>query len=208
MIVVGWDVGGANIKAASLNLTSPDRVQVIQEPFALWREPHRLSATLIGIATRLNGCADTMAITMTAELADCFETKRAGVGFILDAFEAAFRGMPLRVYGTDGAFHSIADARRSPIDVAAANWMASATIVARLFPDAVFVDVGSTTTDIVPITGGQIKAGARTDPARLVSGELVYTGSLRTSVAAIVRSVPLNGSRCGVAAEYDLHPLR
>ena len=41
----------------------------------------------------------------------------------------------------------------------------------------------------------------RTDPARLGSGELVYTGALRTPVCAIVRAVPLHGALCRVAAE-------
>jgi hypothetical protein len=73
--------------------------------------------------------------------------------------------------------------------------------VARTFPDALFLDVGSTTTDVIPIVGGRVAARGRTDPARLRTGELVYTGALRTPVCAIVRSVPLRGRRCRVAAE-------
>jgi hypothetical protein len=79
--------------------------------------------------------------------------------------------------------------------------MASATLVARTFPDALFLDVGSTTTDVIPIVAGHVAVRGRTDPARLRSGELVYTGALRTPVCAIVRWVPLRGRRCRVAAE-------
>jgi probable H4MPT-linked C1 transfer pathway protein len=85
--------------------------------------------------------------------------------------------------------------------VAAANWMASATLAAGAFPRALFVDVGSTTTDVIPIAAGRVAARGRTDPGRLRSGELVYTGALRTPVCAIARSVPLRGRRCRVAAE-------
>src|SRR5205085_469250 len=92
-------------------------------------------------------------------------------------------------------------ARARPHEVAAANWMASATLVARTVPDALFIDVGSTTTDIIPIAGGEVAAAGRTDPARLRSGELVYTGCLRTPVCAIVRSVPQSGGRTRVASE-------
>jgi len=49
---------------------------------------------------------------------------------------------------------------------------------------------------------GLVVARGTTDTARLRSGELVYTGVLRTPVAAIVRSVPLRGRRCRVSAEY------
>ena len=52
----------------------------------------------------------------------------------------------------------------------------------------------------------------RTDPERLLAGELVYTGALRTNVAAIVRRVPLRGGECPVASELfavsgDVHVL-
>jgi len=143
-----------------------------------------------------------MAVTMTAELADCFANKREGVAGVLSAFSRAFPDVEPWVYGTDGVFRSATMARRQPYRVAAANWMASATFVSKMFPDALFVDVGSTTTDIIPIVGGRVVARGTTDTGRLRSGELVYTGVLRTPVASIVRSVPLRGRRCRVSAEY------
>jgi hypothetical protein len=197
-MIVGWDVGGANIKAASLCGPSPC---VVERPFALWREPGRLGEVLTEIAHGL-GPAEQMAITMTAELADCFATKREGVGSVLDAFETAFPDVRLRIFGVDARFRSVAEARRWPLRVAAANWMASATLVAETEPDALFIDVGSTTADVVPIVGGRVVARGHSDPARLRSGELVYTGALRTPVSAIVRTLPLRGRRCRVAAEH------
>ena len=198
--ILGWDVGGANVKAARIGAEGESAPQVLERPFALWREPHRLPAVLCETADRLGG-AGTMAVTMTAELADCFATKREGVAFVLDAFRTAFPDVRPWVYGVDGRFRSAEAARRRPHRVAAANWMASATLVARTFPDALFLDVGSTTTDVIPIVGGRVAARGRTDPARLRTGELVYTGALRTPVCAVVRSVPLRGRRCRVAAE-------
>src|SRR5213592_309477 len=188
--ILGWDVGGANIKAALLRDGNRCDAEIIERPFALWREPQRLPGILNEIHDRL-GRAQTMGITMTAELADCFATKREGVGFVLDAFRTAFPDVDPWVFGTDGQFRSVATARNRPEDVAAANWVASAMLVARSFPEALFLDVGSTTTDIIPIVGGRVAARGRTDMARLLSGELVYTGALRTPVAAIVRWVPL-----------------
>jgi probable H4MPT-linked C1 transfer pathway protein len=198
--ILGWDVGGANIKAARIGEDGQSEPRVFERPFALWREPHRLPVVLAEAADQLGG-ARTMAVTMTAELADCFATKREGVVFVLDAFRTAFPEVQPWVYGVDGRFRSAEAARRRPHRVAAANWMASATLVARTFSDALFLDVGSTTTDVIPIVAGRVAARGRTDPARLRTGELVYTGALRTPVCAIVRSVPLRGRRCRVAAE-------
>jgi len=202
--ILGWDVGGANVKAARVEIDRgglPSTPVVLERFLPLWREPHRLTAVLAETAGHL-GRAGAMAVTMTAELADCFATKREGVGFVLDAFDEAFPGVDLLVYGVDGRFRSAAEARREPLEVAAANWMAGAALVARIVPDALFVDVGSTTADIIPIVSGRVAACGRTDPARLASGELVYTGAQRTPVCAIVHTVPFGGRRCRVAAEH------
>ena len=152
-----------------------------------------------------------VAVTMTAELSDVFRTKREGVHFVLDAVEAVSRA-PVRVFTTAGELVDAATARARPLDAAASNWVATALLVGRFVPDALLVDVGSTTTDVIPVVGGRVAAVGRTDPERLLAGELVYTGVVRTNVAAIVRSVPLRGGQCPVASELfavsgDVHVL-
>ena len=138
---------------------------------------------------------------MTAELSQLFRTKREGVHFVLDAMGAAFPGSMQHVYMTDGSFVAPAAARERPLEAAAANWLATASIVAKTHPDALLVDVGSTTSDVIPIVGGRVAARGRTDPARLASGELVYTGAVRTPVEAIVSQVPFVSATAAVSAE-------
>ena len=72
---------------------------------------------------------------MTAELSQAFRTKREGVGFVLDALEAAFPAARLQVYTVDGRFVGPAEARARPLSVGAANWAATASLVARIRPD-------------------------------------------------------------------------
>jgi probable H4MPT-linked C1 transfer pathway protein len=105
------------------------------------------------------------------------------------------------VLTTAGELVSLAAARARPWDVAAANWMATALAVARAHPDALLVDVGSTTADIVPVAGGRVAATGYNDLERLLAGELVYTGVLRTNLAAIAPRVPVRGAWCPVASE-------
>jgi len=203
--ILGWDVGGANIKAVRIRGEEPpSESDVVQHPFPLWREPEGLASMLGEVADRLGGTGAVrdMAITMTGELADCFATKREGVIFVLDAFRSAFPEIEQHVFGVDGRFRSSAEAREEPHQIAAANWMASARLVSRTYSDVVLIDVGSTTTDITPVVDGRVAAVGRTDTERLAAGELVYTGVLRTPVCAIVRSVPLGGGPCPVAAEH------
>ena len=209
--VLGWDVGGAFVKAAVVEAESGERtVRTASRPFEIWRDKHALSDVLRALAAELPA-PESVAVTMTAELSDVFRTKREGVGFVLDAVEAVSR-VPVRVFTTTGEFVDGATARARPLDAAASNWVATAVLVGRFVPDAILVDIGSTTTDVIPVVSGRVAAVGRTDPERLLAGELVYTGALRTNVAAIARRVPLRGEDCPVASELfavsgDAHVL-
>jgi probable H4MPT-linked C1 transfer pathway protein len=192
------DIGGANTKAA--RLAGPS-LRTVSRPFEIWRDRRALTAVLREVAAEV-GPADAAAITMTAELSDAFRTKREGVAFVLDAVEHALGDRPLSVLTTAGELVSAEAARARPREVAAANWVATALAVADAYPDALLIDVGSTTTDIVPIAGGRVAATGHEDLERLLAGELVYTGALRTNLAAIAPRVPVRGGSCPVASEY------
>ena len=205
---LAMDIGGANTKAARWQNGS---LRTVSRPFEIWRDREALSAVLREVAAAA-GPADAVAITMTAELSDAFRTKREGVAFVLDAAEEALGDRPLRVLTTAGELVSMAAARARPWDVAAANWVATALAVADAYPDALLIDIGSTTTDIVPIAAGRVAATGHDDLGRLLAGELVYTGVLRTNLAAIAPRVPIRGAWCPVSSEYfaisaDVHLL-
>ena len=192
------DIGGANTKAARLEGTS---LRTVSRPFEVWRDRQALSAVLRDVTAEV-GSADAVAVTMTAELSDAFRTKREGVTFVLDAVEDALGDRPLSVLTTAGDLVSMTAARARPLDVAAANWVATALAVADAHPDALLIDVGSTTADVVPIAAGRVAASGYDDLERLRAGELVYTGVLRTNLAAIAPRVPVRGGWCPVASEY------
>jgi probable H4MPT-linked C1 transfer pathway protein len=64
------------------------------------------------------------------------------------------------------------------------------------------VDIGSTTTDIVLFSAQQVQIQGFTDYQRLVSGELLYTGIIRTAVMAVAQQAYFNGEQQGLMAEY------
>jgi probable H4MPT-linked C1 transfer pathway protein len=131
--------------------------------------------------------ADVVAVTMTGELCDCFESKRQGVLVILDAVTAVAGSTPVLVWLNDGHFVDVSTARATPLHAASANWLALATFAGRYAPKgpALLIDIGSTTTDIVPLIDGLPVPKGRTDPERLRSSELVYTGVRRTPLCAL-----------------------
>jgi (4-(4-[2-(gamma-L-glutamylamino)ethyl]phenoxymethyl)furan-2-yl)methanamine synthase len=182
-LVLGLDVGGANLKAAHSGTGHARSV-----PYALWREPAGLADALRSMIRQMPA-ADTLAVTMTGELCDCFATKREGVAAILDAVNAAAGALPILVWQTDGRFVSPAEARAAPLRTAAANWLATATFAARHVSPrdpAMLCDIGSTTTDLVPLLDGKPVPRGRTDSERLAASELVYTGVRRTPVCALL----------------------
>jgi (4-(4-[2-(gamma-L-glutamylamino)ethyl]phenoxymethyl)furan-2-yl)methanamine synthase len=209
--VIGLDIGGANTKAAVVDGGGPART--VSEPFEVWRDPGGMSGVIADVVGRLGPDGVPVAMTTTAELVDVFASKRDGVLYVLDAAHRALPGRRLRVMTTTGDLIDVRDARSTPLWCAAANWVATALLVARTLPEAILVDCGGTTTDVIPIFGGAVAARGRTDLDRLLAGELLYTGALRTNVAAVVSHVPIAGRPCPVSSELfaitaDAHLLR
>ena len=79
--ILGLNIGGANLKAAH----SGGDIRV--QPFALWKNPAGLTGVLADLLASMPP-ADMLAVTMTGELCDCYESKRQGVLAILDAVAA------------------------------------------------------------------------------------------------------------------------
>jgi probable H4MPT-linked C1 transfer pathway protein len=179
--VLALDIGGANLKAAHANGVC------LLQPFALWKQPAGLAHALRDLFRQLPPF-DLLAVTMTGELCDCFATKRQGVEAILDAVEEAAPMSWVLVWRTDGGLTDITAARREPLHVAAANWLALAEFGGRYLPHGagLLVDVGSTTTDVVPLWHGKPIPQGRTDFERLRCRELVYTGVRRTPLCALL----------------------
>lgn len=193
--VVGWDIGGAHLKAAHCSGRRLESVR--QLPTPLWLGLHHLDAAAATILDSLPPAPVRHAVTMTGELADLFPDRHRGVCGIADAFAAALaRRRPqddLRFFAGDAGLLPHARVAECSRDIASANWLASAAWCAAALGDGVLVDLGSTTTDIVPFAGGRIRAAGAGDAARLESGELAYLGLLRTPLMALAQRVPFAG---------------
>jgi (4-(4-[2-(gamma-L-glutamylamino)ethyl]phenoxymethyl)furan-2-yl)methanamine synthase len=207
MQVLGWDIGGANLKASN------GATQSLEREFPLWKQPERLAEALAGLSEAFEP-TELWAVTMTGELADCFRTKREGVERILKSVQEAAAGIPVIVWTTAGEFVPVDEALEWPLLAAASNWLALATWVGRMVPhgNALLIDIGSTTADIIPLRDGFPDPLGRTDVERLQSGELVYTGWRRTPVATMASEVVFRGQLCPLAAELfatalDVHLL-
>ncbi|MGI9177175.1 MAG: hydantoinase/oxoprolinase family protein [Pirellulales bacterium] len=196
--VLALDIGGANIKAADGAGWSAS------VPFAMWREPQRLTDAVSSIIR--GRTPQQLVVTMTGEIADCFSSRAAGVRHIVESATAAATacgcGDP-GIYLTDGQIVTPAEAVARPLAAAASNWHAVARLAAAslTMPRGLLIDIGSTTTEIVSLVAGQPAPLASDDAGRMLSGELVYTGVDRSPLPAIVRRLPHGPIRRPIAAE-------
>jgi probable H4MPT-linked C1 transfer pathway protein len=180
--LVGIDVGGANVK-----VVAGDEVFVHYCP--LWSK-----APLKDLLLAHRSGNDRAAVVMSGELADCFVNKMDGIRWICSQVSDAFPGAVF--YGTDATFHP------GPVrELAAANWLVSADYLRDRYPGSVLVDIGSTTTDVIPLSRFESLKGLG-DLERLQKGYLLYTGMLRTTIPALIRSVAIDGRDTPVSAEY------
>jgi len=147
----------------------------------------------IRAANAILGQADIHAVTMTAELSDAFEDRLRGVASIAAIFTHEIDALRIVFYAGAAGFVGKAEVARAAPAIASANWRASAALVARGRAEALFMDMGSTTTDIIPIRGGAVMALGDDDAARLARGELVYTGLLRGAPATGLALAPVDG---------------
>jgi probable H4MPT-linked C1 transfer pathway protein len=198
--VIGWDLGGAHLKAARLNRSGAVE-GVLQLPCPLWQGLPHLQLALAQAEASL-GTAPRHGVTMTGEMVDLFADRGEGVARLVGLMRERCPEAALRFYAGREGFVDAEQALAAAPRVASANWMASATMVAAQMADALFLDIGSTTTDLTVVRHGQVAARGHGDGARLVAGELVYTGVVRTPLMAVAPRVPFAGDWVPQMAEY------
>ncbi len=197
-ITLGLDAGGAHLKAALIEDGRVADARQIACP--LWMGMDRLDAALAE-ARPLAARASRVAVTMTGELSDIFANRREGVEKLVSRLTAEF-GAGARFWMGPRGFGTAEDALGDFAAAASTNFLATAAFVATRLENALLVDMGSTTTDIIPIVGGRPAPLGVTDAGRLATGELVYTGLTRTALMAIATAAPFRGEWQGLAREY------
>lgn len=199
---IGWDIGGAHTKAVHLNVLGVV-LNAHQVPCALWRGLGELEVAVAEVLRQF-ALVDHQVhhvVTMTGELVDLFPNRRHGV----EAIARLLRGLlgeNVRFYAASHGFVSYTQVAQYSSWIASTNWHASASVIAQRVPDAILVDMGSTTTDIIPIRHGKVAMVGFSDAERMRDDTLVYTGVVRTPIMALATKLSFEGREVNVAAEY------
>ncbi|WP_405269020.1 hydantoinase/oxoprolinase family protein [Methanobrevibacter sp.] len=203
MKVAGFDIGGANTDLAVIDFEGEEikSIEVDFEYLPMWSNNDDLSRVLVELIEKICPISeiDAVGISMTAELVDAYDTKKEGVLDVVKKCEQTF-DCPIAYVGIDGML-SKEEINETPLKAAAANWIATVQIATLISDNCIFIDTGSTTTDIIPIKDGKECAIGKSDFERSATGELVYTGTLRTNLASFLDKIEFDGKEYRVASE-------
>ncbi len=197
--VAGWDIGGAHLKMALCENGVVTHAATLKT--SMWLGIDEVRKGLETLRTEVPAGAAN-AFTMTAELSDGFANRGEGVEGILTLIEEEFGVEHTRIYAGRAGFADTAHARDLATEIASANWHATAALAAGMVGEALFVDMGSTTTDILALRDGKVANTGYSDAERLLSGELVYTGFTRSALIGIAERVPVGGTMTPLMNEY------
>ena len=216
------DIGGANTKAALLDFKDKKIINTYSyiEYFPFWEK------TITEIQTLLRRVVENLveknnitledinyiAVTITAELSDAFQTKREGILIILNALDKIFDKNKLKFITNRSKFIDYNTAKSDYFLIFGANWSSTALFLGQFIPTCILIDAGSTTIDIIPIIDSIPVPKGKDDISRLMNHELIYTGGLRASIPSITHHVPYKGKNVRVSFENfalisDIHRI-
>lgn len=199
---IGWDIGGAHVKVAVIQ--EHQIIAIYQAPCPLWQGLDKLEFAVQTLLAKLPlEINQRHALTMTGELVDLFANRHDGVQQIIHTMTRLLASDNVQIFCGKHGLLSVTAIDETHYDaIASANWLASATLAAKQIHNGLFVDMGSTTTDILLCENGHVVAQGFSDYERLISGELIYSGIVRTPVMAVVQSIWDNGKNVGIMAEH------
>ncbi len=200
--LIGWDLGGAHLKAAAF--LGKRLVSVVQKPCPLWlglTRFHEAARDILEDFAPSPHCRH--AVTMTGELADLFGNREEGVFGLLQALGEHVSKDHIEVFaGTKGFLPANRVNAEDVPTIASANWLATGLYAAARVKGGVLVDIGSTTTDLLLLRDGEVLTRGYTDGERLAFEELVYCGVVRTPLMALAERAPFAGEWIGLMAEH------
>ncbi len=213
MKFMGLDIGGANTDCIIIEVDDEFNIlstKKYKQYLPFWKDYDKLPECLMKLSEN-DRDIDVICVSITAELADCYLTKKEGVLDISQKVVNTFKDKIIKFVTFEG-LKDYKYVKENPLSAAAANWIGTVNTIKYIKNDCIFMDMGTTTTDIIPIKNRKEITTGYSDTERLGSGELVYTGLLRTNLACIVNEVPINNIPTKVSSELftitaDIHRI-
>ncbi len=196
-LYLGWDIGGAHTKLSTIK---PNSSAFDIYKCHLWESTNPLKKIISSICGKYKKKFNVInIITMSGEMSDIFESRSKGVKYILNIFDTVNKNN--YVFSIKKPFFFKLSKSISSESISSANWFATAKFLETKINNAIAIDIGSTTTDIMLIKEGKCINKNYSDLLRLQSSELIYMGVLRTPVHAVTKEILSHQKRFPIIPE-------
>ena len=188
LIKIGWDLGGAHIKYC-VESEASNTIWYDIIDFDFWKDYTKLSTLIISVCEKYHKKGSLLEnyFTMSAEMCDCFDNRRAGVKYILNEIKKI--KYDSYIFSKGGFSKLNSKYKVYPNKVGSYNWYASALFVSKFIDNVIVVDFGSTTCDFSIIKNGKILNRRTSDINGMLTKELLYTGCARTPIYAHISEI-------------------
>ena len=134
MKIMGLDIGGANTDCAIIEINDEKQIKSIKKSkyLPMWIENDKLPECLLKLSQDDLDSIDVVCVTMTAELADSYESKTEGVLDISKKVMTIFNDKIVKFVTFDG-LKSYDDILENPLNAAAANWVGTSNAIKYLY---------------------------------------------------------------------------
>lgn len=190
--VLGIDIGGKNIKYTVL---TPEKGKYhidggIIHSISMKMELDHILKRLLARIPEVSCIGVTMSFPVS------YRDFQKGVEKIVNSFVNSEPGAPVLLVDFQGDLWSLRDAvTAEPVRFSASNFFGSAFLASKICDNAVMIDTGSTSTDIILIKNGRplIMGKDIEDIKRNLTGEMTWTGIMHTLVSSLTHFVPFRG---------------
>ena len=195
---LGIDIGGAHIKIVGLDKNKNISLVEYRKCY-LWKDPKKLKKEIEFINSLSENTKILCGITMTAELCDIFSDRIKGAKKIQKECKK-IKFKKFFYSRADNLFANINEKKFT--NFISMNWHSIGRYMTKHIREGIIIDFGSTTTDFVLIKDKHVINNSFSDYKRLRTGELVYTGIIRTPIFAIMNSIKIKTQKYKIIPEY------
>ena len=130
MKIIGWDIGGAHIKAAKIDFKKKkSKTKQIYSP--IWKNTNNLKKSIKLIKKKLGKC-NYHAITMSAELSDIFLERSDGVKYIINLSSKILGEKKIFFYSKKSFIRKEIALKNTSV-LNSMNWHATANCISNFF---------------------------------------------------------------------------
>lgn len=193
---LGIDIGGAHLKV--IGIDKNNKVQFVDySNCRIWEDIRLLKEKFVCLSKTFGNESIKCGITMSAELCDNFKSRKHGALILTEKckhlkFNNFFYVKSSKTFLKEPKFK----------ELISMNWHSVGRLFEKKVENAIIVDFGSTTTDLICIKNKKLVNKFFDDFSRINNFELLYTGFTRTPIFGITNEICIGKNKLKIIPEF------